>query len=343
MNKSHLPSSRIMIILALISLNLWACRQKKILLQPETAPSVQVIDNEIYKVLDKGTKIEILADGFTWSEGPLWLSTLQKLIFTDVPENTIYSWDAKHGKQVYLKPSGYTILNPNGGTEGANGLILDHNGNLIICQHGNRSVAKMLAPLSAPKPNFEYLAQKYDSKLFNSPNDLCLSRSGDMYFTDPPYGLPKQDNDPIKELTFNGVYLLKKNGTLILLDSTLTRPNGIALAKDEKYMIVANSDEKNAIWVKYMLDDDKNIISKSVFADMTHLVATQKGLPDGLKIHKKGYIFATGPGGVLIFHPDGRHLGTINTGQATANCAFDEIESYLYMTAHKYLMRIKIK
>ena len=343
MNKSDLANSRVIIVSALICLNVWACQQKKILLHPEIATSVQVIDNELYKVIDKGTKIEILADGFTWSEGPLWLPTLQKLIFTDVPENTIYSWDDKHGKQVYLKPSGYTIINPNGGTEGANGLILDHNGKLILCQHGNRSVARMDAPVNEPKPNFEYLAKAHKGKLFNSPNDICLSRSGDMYFTDPPYGLPKQDNDPIKELPFNGIYLLKKNGTLILIDSTLTRPNGIALSKDEKYMIVANSDEKNAIWVKYMLDDDKNITSKSVFADMTHLVPKQKGLPDGLKIHKKGYIFATGPGGVLIFHPDGRHLGTINTGQATANCAFDEDEKYLYMTAHKYLMRIKIK
>jgi len=343
MNKSDLANSRVIIVSALICLNVWACQQKKILLHPEITTSVQVIDNEIYKVIDLGTKIEILANGFTWSEGPLWLPTLQKLIFTDVPENTIYSWDDKHGKQVYLKPSGYTIINPNGGTEGANGLILDHYGKLILCQHGNRSVARMDAPVNEPKPNFEYLAKAYKGKLFNSPNDICLSRSGDMYFTDPPYGLPKQDNDPIKELPFNGIYLMKKNGTLILIDSSLTKPNGIALSKDEKYMIVANSDEKNAIWVKYMLDDDKNITSKRVFADMTHLVPKQKGLPDGLKIHKKGYIFATGPGGVLIFHPDGRHLGTINTGQATANCAFDEDEKYLYMTAHKYLMRIKIK
>lgn len=304
---------------------------------------VQVLDNELNSVIDSLAVIDTLADGFTWSEGPLWLDSLQKLIFTDVPENTIYSWDEKHGKQIYLKPSGYTILSKYGGTEGANGLILDQNGQLILCQHGNRAVAKMLAPLTVPTDSFQYLAMKYNNKKLNSPNDLFQTSDGNIYFTDPPYGLPKQDDDDAKELKYNGIYRIRKDGHITLLDSTLTRPNGIAFSKDERFMYVANSDEKIANWVKFELDKDKNIVKKSEFANKTNLLQSYKGLPDGMKIGKKGYIFATGPGGVLIFHQDGRHLGTILTGQATANCALDSNEKYLYMTAHQYLMRIALK
>lgn len=304
---------------------------------------VQVLDNELNSVIDSLAVIDTLADGFTWSEGPLWLDSLQKLIFTDVPENTIYSWDEKHGKQIYLKPSGYTILSKYGGTEGANGLILDQNGQLILCQHGNRAVAKMLAPLTVPTDSFQYLAMKYNNKKLNSPNDLFQTSDGNIYFTDPPYGLPKQDDDGAKELKYNGIYRIRKDGHITLLDSTLTRPNGIAFSKDERFMYVANSDEKIANWVKFELDKDKNIVKKSEFANKTNLLQSYKGLPDGMKIGKKGYIFATGPGGVLIFHQDGRHLGTILTGQATANCALDSNEKYLYMTAHQYLMRIALK
>lgn len=304
---------------------------------------VQVLDNELNSVIDSLAVIDTLADGFTWSEGPLWIDSLQKLIFTDVPENTIYSWDEKHGKQIYLKPSGYTILSKYGGTEGANGLILDQNGQLILCQHGNRAVAKMLAPLTVPTDSFQYLAMKYNNKKLNSPNDLFQTSDGNIYFTDPPYGLPKQDDDDAKELKYNGIYRIRKDGHITLLDSTLTRPNGIAFSKDERFMYVANSDEKIANWVKFELDKDKNIVKKSEFANKTNLLQSYKGLPDGMKIGKKGYIFATGPGGVLIFHQDGRHLGTILTGQATANCALDSNEKYLYMTAHQYLMRIALK
>lgn len=303
---------------------------------------IEVFDPEMLAIVDTTSKIEILADGFTWSEGPLWLKSENKLIFTDVPENKIYSWDEKNGKQLYLFPSGYTINNPDGGKEGANGLALNANNELILCQHGNRAVAKMMTALSSPKDSFKFLANTYQGKKFNSPNDLFITKNGEIFFTDPPYGLPDQDGDSNKELSFNGVYKLSMTGEISLLDSTLTRPNGVAFSNDEKVMYVANSDPAKAIWMKYTLDDNKNIIEKSVFSDKTSLVATQKGLPDGLKVNSKDYIFATGPGGVLIFNPDGKHLGTFNTGYATANCALNEDESYLYMTAHNYLMRVKL-
>ncbi|MBC7885471.1 MAG: SMP-30/gluconolactonase/LRE family protein [Saprospiraceae bacterium] len=310
-----------------------------------TERRIEMYDPELQQVLDSNVIIEILTDSvYQWAEGPLWLDEEHKLLFTDVPQNTIYSWDEKNGPQKYLSPSGYTIINEKGGREGANGLALDADSHLILCQHGNRAVAKMKSPLTTPKDSFEFLAMNYKGRKFNSPNDLHITKDGDIFFTDPPYGLPGQDADSIKELSFNGVYrLIKKDGSVFLLDSTLSRPNGIALSSDEKYMYVANSDPEKSIWKKYELDVHKNIVSASLFADVTHLVPKHKGLPDGMKISNKGYIFASGPGGILVFNQDSRHLGTIMTGQATANCALDKDEKYLYMTAHKYLMRVRLK
>lgn len=320
-----------------------SCQQKISSTAPKSAGYIEIYDPEMLQILDSNATIEVLADGFNWSEGPLWLASENKLIFTDVPENTIYSWDEKNGKQIYLKPSGYTIINPKGGTEGANGLALDLKGNLILCQHGNRAVAKMLTSLQSPRDSFEFLALTYRGRKFNSPNDVHITKDGEMFFTDPPYGLPGQDKDSIKELSYNGVYRLKTDGTIVLIDSSLTRPNGIALSADEKTLYVANSDPDKSFWKKYILDEQKNIIETSTFADVTHLVPKFKGLPDGMKIGKNGYIYASGPGGILIFNQDSRHIGTINTGQATANCALDKDEKYLYMTADEFLMRVKLK
>jgi gluconolactonase len=309
-----------------------------------TIGKIEVFDPEMLSLMDSLAMIEVLADSFVWSEGPLWLAKENKVIFTDVPTNTIYSWDENNGKKVYLRPSGYTLIaDSTGGKEGANGLALDLDGTLILCQHGNRAVARMRASLSTPKDSFTFLATTYKNKRFSSPNDLFITKDGSIFFTDPPYGLPDQDQDDDKQLTYNGIYRLNKNGEVLLLDSTLSKPNGIAFTADEKTMYVANSDPEKAIWMKYSLDDSKNIVSKSLFADKTSDVVSKKGLPDGLKIHSSGIILATGPGGVLVFNSDGKHLGTINTGQATANCALDTEENYLYMTAHQYLMRVKLK
>jgi gluconolactonase len=304
---------------------------------------ISVIDPALLDIIDSTAKIEILADSFIWSEGPLWLEKEQKLIFTDVPQNTIYSWDAKSGKHVYLKPSGYTIIDSLGSIEGANGLALDLDGNLLLCQHGNRALARMKSTLDLPKPDFEFLATTYKSKKFNSPNDLHVTRDGEIFFTDPPYGLPGLDTSVIKQLSFNGVYRRKKDGSIILIDSTLSKPNGIVFSADERTMYVANSDPNKAMWRKYTCDEQKNILSSSTFADVTLLVPKLKGLPDGMKIGMKGHIFASGPGGILIFNPDGKHLGTVMTENATANCALDTKNEYLYMTAHSYLMRVKLK
>jgi gluconolactonase len=311
---------------------------------PPYASTGKVImyDSLLLSVLDTASPVEIIGQGFNWSEGPLWLPEQKKLLFSDVPENVIYVWEEQSGIAEYLKPAGYT--GPSSvKAEGSNGLALDNDGNLIICQHGDRSVAKMKADLNHPKADYFPLATNYNGKKFNSPNDLCISSGGDIFFTDPPYGLPGQDDDPAREMEFNGVYRLMSNGSVLLIDAELTRPNGVALSGDEKKLYVANSDPARAIWMEYTLDDFFNPVSKKVLLDRTGDVASKKGLPDGLKVHSSGLLFATGPGGVLIIHPDGRHLGTIDTGQATANCAFDADENYLYMTADDFLMRVRLR
>jgi gluconolactonase len=304
--------------------------------------SIRLFDDALLEVIDTSAKIEILGSGFVWSEGPLWLKDQNALIFSDVPVNKIYKWDSNAGITVYLEPSGYT--GPKDKIrEGANGLALNAAGSLLICQHGDRGLVEMEAPLSQPDAKFKILADRYKDKKLNSPNDLCLAANGNIFFTDPPYGLPGQDEDPEKELNFNGVYRITSKADLLLVDASLTRPNGVALSRDEKFLYVANSDEKHAAWYEYSLDPYHNVVSKRLFADKTADVSNLKGLPDGLKIHSSGLIFATGPGGVLVFHPDGRHLGTVMTGEATANCAFDDNENYLYMTAHSHLMRVRLR
>ena len=287
--------------------------------------------------------IEVLAQGHEWTEGPLWLPGKNKLIYSDIPKNSIFEWSEKGGKKLYLKPAGYTGFIEREGEPGSNGLLLNPEGKLVLCQHGDRRMVVMDAPVSAPKPEFTTLADSYNGKRLNSPNDAVYHKNGDLYFTDPPYGLEQNENDPAKELDFQGVYKLDKNGKVTLLTKELSRPNGIAFSPDYKKMYVANSDPKKALWMAYNVDE-KGLLKKGrIFYDVTDKVDEFKGLPDGMKVHPDGWIFATGPGGVLVFAPNGTHLGTIMTGQATSNCAFNEDFSHLYMTADDYLMRIKLK
>ena len=308
-----------------------------------TAGSIERLHDEINQLIPPDAKIEVLAEGFTWSEGPLWLEEQQMLIFSDVPENTIYKWKEGQGKGVYLKPSGYTNPVSREGESGSNGLLLSPGGQLVLCQHGDRRMASMQASLSEPEPNFATLAGNWEGKKFNSPNDAAYHQNGDLYFTDPPYGLPQQAEDPTKEIDFQGVYKVNEEGIVTLLTDKLSRPNGIAFSPDYKTLYVANSDPKKAIWMAFDVKEDGTLENSRVFFDATDKVGKLKGLPDGLKVNADGFLFATGPGGVLIFAPKGKHLGTINTGQATANCAFDTNSNYLYITADMYLMRVKLQ
>jgi gluconolactonase len=307
----------------------------------QTIGSVERLDSAINALIPADSKIEILASGFEWAEGPLWLEDQQALIFTDVPTNKIWKWTEKDSLSLYLTPSGYLGDRTDKREPGANGLTLDSEGNLTLCQHGERQIGKMLAALNAPKPEFEALVSEYEGKRFNSPNDLVFNSNGQLYFTDPPYGMDPWDE---KELDFQGVYRLDKHGKLNLLVDSLSRPNGIALSPDEKVLYVAQSDSQKARYYAFNLDEMGNVISGKVLFDATPLQSSsRKGLPDGLKVHSSGTLFATGPGGVLVISSDGKHLGTILTENGTANCTFDSDEKYLYMTADGYLMRIALK
>lgn len=332
------------IFLALVLI--WSCKKKEPMenkSEPVSKGSIEIVDAKLEGVLNTKAVIEVLAEGFDWSEGPLWLPDQQMLVFSDVPRNTIYSWSEKEGAAVYLKPSGFTGAEFPGSEPGSNGLTLNNRGELVLCQHGDRAVSVMKATLENPVANFEHLATSFGGKRFNSPNDLVFDRAGNMYFTDPPYGLPGGADDPTKEIDFQGVYRVSPEGEVKLLTDELSRPNGLALSPDEKTLYVANSDPEKAIWMAYSLNGQGQITGSEIFFDATPEVARAKGLPDGLKVDDSGNVFATGPGGVWVFAPGGEHLGTIKTGEATANCAFNEDKSELYMTADSYILRLKLK
>lgn len=305
--------------------------------------SIIMNSQKLSEIIPANSKVEILAEGFGWSEGPLWLPTENKLIFSDIPSNSIFEWTEKGGTKLYLKPAGYTGKENREGEAGSNGLLLSPKGELVLCQHGDRRVVKMEAQLSKPKAEFTALADHYKGKKLNSPNDAVYDKNGNLYFTDPPYGLELNMDDPSKELYFQGVYKVDKNGKMILLTKELSRPNGIAFSPDYKKLYVANSDPQKAIWMVYDVDENGLLKNGKLFFDATDKTKSLKGLPDGMKVHKNGWVFATGPGGVLIFTPEGEHLGTIFTGEATANCAFNFDYSELFITADDYLLRVKLK
>ena len=294
-----------------------------------------------YAVIDSGGGIERLASGFGWSEGPLWLPEQQRLIFSDVPRNQIYSWqEGDSAAQPWLMPSGYTGPTSRPGESGSNGLALDREGQLLLCQHGDHRVARMAAPLAEPSPAFQTLAQRYQEKRLNSPNDLCLSRGGQVFFTDPPYGLAGGPDDPARELNLQGVYRIDSDGRLTLLVDSLTRPNGIALSPDERTLYVANSDSQKALWMAYQVDEQGNLTGGEIFYDVTDEVGEeQPGLPDGLKVDARGNVLATGPGGLWIFSPQAELLGRVMTGLHTSNCAL--APGYVYLTADSLLLRVR--
>ena len=313
--------------------------------QPPSSPEmlktalIERLSPDLDALLDTASPVEILGSGYTWGEGPLWLAASQTLIFSDVPENIVYQWQPGDSVRPYLHPSGHT---GEGQGEGANGLALDPAGQLLLCQHGDRRLARMQAPLDQPAAQYETVAATWEGKRFNSLNDLVLHSDGSIYFTDPPYGLPGGSDDPSREIPFSGVYRLNPDGEVILLIDSLSRPNGIGLSPDESVLYVANSDPKRALWMAYDLDENGLIAGGRVFADMTASVGqAHPGLPDGLKIGPEGPLFATGPGGVLIWSPDGRLLGRGRPGRATANCALGG--GYLYLTAADLLLRVKLK
>ena len=312
-----------------------------ILLSQEVINSdITVFDESVLSIINKNAKIEILADTFIVAEGPLWDSSQNRLIFTDVRQNKIFTWDESNDVREYISPSGSTGYAPSfsDGGIGANGLAFDENGNIILCQHGDRRLA-FTQNISSKDPKFTTIVDNFEGKRFNSPNDLAISKSGDIYFTDPPYGF-KNFSDKYREIDFNGVYKYSKDGEVSLISGKMSRPNGIALSIDEKYIYVNNSDPKND--PKILRFTTSNFEEK-LFFDGTELSKKYPGGFDGLKVHSSGNIFTTGPNGVLIISPNGKLLAMINYGKKITNCNFDNKEEYLYVTGFDDISRIKLK
>ena len=307
--------------------------------KPNTYPTIGQIhrlDPRLDQLLDKDARIEVLAAGFEWSEGPIWIKDGGYLLFSDIPRNSIMKWKEEEGLSLFLKPSGFTGVGDYGKEPGSNGLTLDSMGRLVLCEHGDRRVSRL-----EKDGGKKTLVDNYQGKRLNSPNDVVFRANGDMYFTDPPYGLPKNWDDPRRELDFCGVYRLSKDGNLTLLTKNMTRPNGLAFSPDEKTFYVAQSDPQKAIWMSFPVQADGSVGEGKVFADATSMVGKYPGLPDGLKVDRQGNLWATGPGGVHIIAPDGKLLGRLETGEATANVAWGGDGSTLYITADMYLCRVK--
>jgi gluconolactonase len=310
----------------------------------ETIGDVERLDPALDTLIDPTAKIEVLAEGFDWSEGPLWIAEGNFLIFSDVPQNVIYKWKEDEGLSEYLRPSGYTSGPERGGEMGSNGLTLDQNGNLLLCQHGDLRVARMLAPVTKPEPRYETVAKGYQGKNFNSPNDLVCHSSGAVYFTDPPYGREHgQFNDPSRELDFQGVFRADPDGTVTLLTKELRAPNGIAFSPDEKILYVAQSWGEKMIWMAYPVKEDGGIEEGKILHDATERAKQHEGSADGMKVDAKGNLFASGPGGIMIITPEGKHLGTIRTGTRISNCAFGDDGRTLYMTCDGKICRVRLK
>jgi gluconolactonase len=301
------------------------------------------IDPEFDKIVSSDASISVLGEGYEWSEGPLWVGSQNMLLFSDVPKNVVYKWTEKNGVEVYLTPSGLTGIAVSSREPGSNGLLLDGEGHLVLCQHGDRRLAMMNSSLDNPVADFTTIADTFNGMRFNSPNDGIFSNDR-FYFTDPPYGLAKQMEDPKKEIPFQGVFVAPAAGDVKVIVDSLTRPNGLAFLKNKKTLLVANSDSGKAKWYAFDLSENDSVTNARVFYDATENAKTEKGLPDGLKVDSHNTVFATGPGGVWVFNGDGKVLGKIKFADfPVSNCALSSDEKTLYLTADSYVLQVTLR
>ena len=310
-----------------------------VLAQPRTIGQLVKVDPRFDDLISADAKIEVLADTFAWSEGPVWVKDGGFVLFSDIPNNTIFKWKDGEGLSIFLKPSGYTGRLPYSREPGSNGLIINKEGQLVACEHGDRRISAM--PLR--KGGKRTLADNFQGKRFNSPNDIVQRSNGDYYFTDPAYGLPDREKDSSRETKVMGVYRLLQDGKVsLLLDQVW--PNGLAFSPDEKILYVGHSDPEKPIVYAYPVNSDGSLGPGKVFFDCTTLKSQGLvGAPDGMKVDHKGNLFTTGPKGILVIDPTGKLLGRIETNQPTANCAWGDDGSTLYITANNYLCRIRTK
>lgn len=305
-----------------------------------TVGRVTAFDPSFNAVVAGDARIEKIADGITWAEGPAWVRDGGYLLFTDVPKNRLYRWSEKEGLSVFLEPSGYA--GPDDGTlrePGANGLFVEPAGTVLLADSGSRALARLDLGMKAKT----MLATQFDGKRFNSPNDMVRRGDGTVFFTDPPYGLRGMDRSPARELTISGVYRLDRDGTVHLVDDSLKFPNGVVLSPDGRRLYVSSSDPANPVWMVYTLDASGGVTEKRVFADATDLVrAGDRGSPDGMCMAADGKLFTSGPGGLLVFAPDGRRLGRIETGSAVSNCAFGDDGRTVYLTSSSFIARVRV-
>ncbi len=307
---------------------------------PESAaqPKIMRLDPRIDQLVPMKAVLEKIADGFAWVEGPVWDRKEGYLLFSDIPNNSVFKWQEGKGVSLFLKPSGYTGLTPFEGKEpGSNGLALDSQGRLVLCQHGDRRIVRLEKDGSKT-----ILADRYQSKRLNSPNDLVFKSNGDLYFTDPPFGLPKAFDDARKELPFQGVYRLSKDGKLTLLIKDIKAPNGIAFSPDEKILYVTDVDPERAAWRSYDVNEDGTVKNGRIFFDAAPWKRPPFFGPDGLKVDQQGNLFGARPGGINVFAPDGSYLGSIETGLPTSNCAWGNDGSVLYVTGGTAIYRIRL-
>lgn len=339
----HVPSlAATFAVCSLIATGVVTQQEARAEADAQAVGKVERLDPALDKLLAADAKMEVIADGMIWCESPCWVAGGNFLIFSDIPRNSIMRWDAKSGARLFLKPSGYTGRVARGGESGSNGLVLDRKGRLILCQHGDRRVARLDSSWDNPEPKFVTLADRYEGKRLNSPNDAVVDSKGNIYFTDPPYGMEKGMDDPAKELPFQGVFRISPEGKLTLLTSELERPNGIGLSPDDKTLYVANSHDPRPVIMAYRLLKNGRLDKGREFFNAKALVG-RLGACDGMTVDVQGNLFATIPGGVGIFTAEGKQLGLLDTGDRTANVEFGEDGSTLFIAANHRVLKIRTK
>ena len=311
--------------------------------QPQPVEALQKIeiirfDPKFDKLVPPNVNVERIVSGRQWVEGPVWNRKEGYLLFSDIPTNSVIKWREGKGTSVYLKPSGYSGKAPFDGAEpGSNGLAFDSAGRLVLAEHGDRRIGRLES--NGQKTT---LVKRFQGQRINSPNDVVFKSNGDLYFTDPPFGLPKSFNDPRKETPFQGVYKYSQDGKLALLTKDIKAPNGIAFSPDEKTLYISNADPANAVWMAFDVKGDGTIENGRILFNATAWTKTKPGVPDGMKVDREGNIFGAGPGGIHVISLQGKHLGSIETGVPTGNLAWGEDGSTLFITSNTNVFRIKL-